>query len=207
MDFEKEYVHRFYSYKAQQFSNSRAKPWPFTAQFIKEQIKSTDLVLDAGCGNGRQFLHPNTIGLDYSANLLRKASNKPNIGLVQGDIHTLPFKNDVFDVILSIAVVHHLCSHERRANCLFEMKRVLKNKGKCLLYVWHKEASRKTKFSAIDGSQNEYFVSWRGEEDILRYYFLFDEESLENLVNEAGFKILEMNREQESIYAVLENEK
>lgn len=207
MDFEKEHVHRFYSHKAQQFSDSRVKPWPFAMQFIRDQIKPTDLVLDAGCGNGRQFLHPNTVGLDYSANLLQDASIKPNIGLIQGDVCTLPFKDNVFDVILSVAVVHHLSSHERRVGCLLEMKRVLKNKGKCLLYVWHSEASKKAKFSAIDGSQSEYLVSWRGEDDLLRYYFLFDEESLGSLANEAGFKISKINREQESIYAVLENQK
>lgn len=207
MDFEKEYVHKFYSGKAQTFSDSRVKPWPFIPQFINNELKPTDLILDAGCGNGRQFIHPNIIGLDYSENLLKEASKKQNIGLIKADVHELPFKSNVFDAILSIAVIHHLSTYERRLNCLLEMKRVLKNNGKCLLYVWHKDASHKAKFSAIEESKSEFFVSWRGENDLLRYYHLFDEESIEELVKEAGFKILKISREEESIYVVLEANK
>ncbi|KAM0680345.1 hypothetical protein GINT2_001401 [Glugoides intestinalis] len=203
--FEKEYVHKFYNKKSQNFSASRFKPWPFTEKFIKEETTDTDFVLDAGCGNGRQFMHPNIVGVDFSEGLLKEASKKSNMGLVMADIHSLPFQGSVFDIVLSIAVVHHLCTHERRLESLLEIKRVLKEGGRCLLYVWHKEASRKKKFREI--GENEYFVSWKGEEDLLRYYCLFDEEMLRNLIEEAGFEIERIKREQESIYGVIRKPK
>lgn len=199
--FEKEYVHKFYSKKSQNFSVTRFKPWPFTAKFIEEETKDTDFVLDAGCGNGRQFMHPNIVGVDFSEGLLKEASKKPNMGLVMADVHSLPFQDNVFDIVLSIAVVHHLCTHERRLESLLEIKRVLKDGGRCLLYVWHKEASAKNKFREI--KENEYFVSWKGEDDLLRYYCLFDEEMLRSLIEEAGFEIERISREQESIYSVI----
>lgn len=201
-EFETKYVHSFYSHKSQKFSDSRVKAWPFTIKFMKDYVKESDLVLDAGCGNGRQFIHPNTIGLDFSENLLLDAAQKPNIGLVKANVLSLPFKSNTFEFVLSIAVIHHLSTYERRLEALMEIKRVLKDNGICLLYLWHKDASAKSKFSKLQNS--EFLVSWKGEVDLLRYYCLFDETMLEDLVKESGMKVLEINREQESIYAVIQ---
>lgn len=163
--------------------------------------KPESMILDSGCGNGRQFMHQNTIGIDLSENLLLDAAKRQNVGLVRGNVHTLPFRDSVFDVVLSIAVIHHLSTHRRRLDCLLEMKRVMKSDGVCLVYVWHLDATSKAKFSKIEGS--DYFVSWKGEEDILRYYCLFNEETLRSVCTEAGFEVLDMQREQENVYAVL----
>lgn len=201
-DFEKEYVHKFYDQKADVFSKSRTKPWPYTEVFFNKYCKDNTIILDSGCGNGREFFNENVIGLDYSDNLLKEAARKPSVALVRGNVHDLPFKNGIFDTIMSIAVIHHLCTHERRLNCMLEMKRVLKNDGTILVYVWHISASSKKKFNRLNG-ENEFLVSWRGENDLMRYYYLFDENKLKTLCNEAGFIILEMAVEQESIYAVL----
>lgn len=181
--------------------NTRVKPWPFTLEFMKKYSKPNFIILDSGCGNGRQFIHQNTVGVDFSENLLLEAKSKPNLSLVRGDVHNLHFKDCTFNLILSVAVIHHLSTHERRLHCLLEMKRVLKNDGVCLIYVWHKSASSHNKFQPIQG--NEYLVSWKGEVDFMRYYCLFDEQMLEELFLEAGFTILELKREEESIYAVI----
>lgn len=200
-DFEKEHVHKFYCTKFQAFSSSRLHPWPFTVKFMAAYSRPDSLVLDSGCGNGRQFIHQNTIGIDLSENLLLDASKRQKMGLVKGDVHALPFRDSVFDVVLSIAVIHHLSTHRRRLDCLVEMKRVMKENGTCLVYAWHVDASSKAKFSKIKG--NDYLVSWRGEEDILRYYHLFDEGTLRAICTEAGFEVLGIQREQENVYAVL----
>lgn len=202
-DFEQEYVHKFYNVKSDKFSNSRIKPWPFTVEFMKNNSREDFIVLDAGCGNGRQFLHRNTIGVDFSENLLLDAARKPYLGLVKTNVLNMPFKDSMFDIVLSIAVIHHLSTHERRLECLLEIKRVLKSKQLCLLYVWHKEAASKKKFKEIENG--DYFVSWKGENDVLRYYHLFDEEELEKLCKETGFEVLEISKEQESLYIVLRN--
>ena len=213
--FENEFVHTFYSEKSKKFSDSRVKPWPFTVKFMKEYVKENDLILDSGCGNGRQFMHSNTVGVDFSENLLLDALSKLNIGLIKADIHTLPFTSSSFDVVLSIAVIHHLSTPERRRSAMEEMKRVLKPDGICLIYLWHKDASKKAKFCNLQKSdlklikekevmaESEYLVSWRGEMDLLRYYCLFDESMLKSLAEECEMKIIEITREEESIYAIL----
>lgn len=202
-EFESKYVHEFYSQKSKTFSNTRIKPWPLTRRFLEERNNGNNLILDSGCGNGRQFINENIIGLDYSENLLLEARNKENLGLIKGNVHKLPFKDSVFDIVLSVAVIHHLCTHERRLHCLLETNRVLKSGGECLIYAWHKDASKKNKFHKMDGEEQEYLVSWKGEEDKMRYYCLFDEKMLEDLIKEAGFEIKEIGREQESIYAII----
>jgi tRNA (uracil-5-)-methyltransferase TRM9 len=198
-EFEKEYVHKFYSKKSTPFSDSRVKPWPFTIEFMKTYSNDSSLVLDSGCGNGRQFMSQNTIGLDFSENLLREAQKKPNIGLIRGNIHALPFKDETFDIALSIAVIHHLSTEQRRREALLEMKRVMKSGAHGLIYVWHSEASKKAKFQKI--KDNDFFVSWRGECDLMRYYCLFTEQTLRNLCVECGFEVLDVRREEESVYA------
>lgn len=199
--FEQEFVHKFYKDKAKAFSDSRVKPWPYTKVFIEKYANKESLILDAGCGNGRQFIHDNIIGLDFSYNLLKDALSKKNLGLIQGNIHELPLKDKSFDIVLSIAVIHHLCTQERRMNAMVEMKRVLKDDGIALIYLWHKDSSYHSKFKPIQG--DEYLVSWRGEEDAMRYYCLYDELGLKELLTSTGFEILEMNKEEESLYAVI----
>lgn len=200
-NFETEYVHRFYSKKAMPFSDSRVKPWPFTIAFMKKYATPSSLVLDSGCGNGRQFISANTVGIDFSENLLREAAAKQNLGRVRANVLAEPFRDDVFDTVLSIAVVHHLSTHERRVQCLTELRRVLKPGGNGLVYAWHTAAAAKKKFHHI--KDTEYFVSWKGETDAMRYYFLFTEEMLRSLCEEAGFVIVESGVEQESVYTVV----
>lgn len=201
-NFEDSFVHKFYDLKSDKFSKSRVCPWPFTKKFLNEYSNDSSLVLDAGCGNGRSFLHKSSIGLDYSFNLLLDARNKTNLGLVKSNVLEMPFKEDSFDVVLSVAVIHHLSTNERRMKALEEMKRVMKKGGVILLYTWHLDASKKKKFHPAEG-KNDFFVSWKGEEDLLRYYHLYDEEGLTKLCESSGMEIIEIGREQESIYAVL----
>lgn len=51
----------------------------------------------------------------------------------------LPFKDDCFDAILSVAVVHHFATTERRVNALRELARVLRIGGRMLISVWAME--------------------------------------------------------------------
>jgi SAM-dependent methyltransferase len=66
---------------------------------------------------------------------------------------TLPFKNQVFDVVISIAVIHHFSTEKHRLRALkgtslsynnphiyaLEIVRVIKPGGKMLIYVWAME--------------------------------------------------------------------
>ncbi|HMF61124.1 MAG TPA: methyltransferase domain-containing protein, partial [Vicinamibacterales bacterium] len=73
------------------------------------------LVLDVGCGAGR-FLEiasrwgARTIGVDFSFAVEASQANlgdRPNVDVIQADVFHLPFRDDIFDRIFSIGVLHH----------------------------------------------------------------------------------------------------
>ncbi len=73
------------------------------------------LVLDVGCGAGRFADVVNrwggrVVGIDYSFAVeaaQHTLGRQRHVDVVQADVFALPFKDDVFDVIFSIGVLHH----------------------------------------------------------------------------------------------------
>lgn len=53
-DFHNEHVYKVYDKIAEHFSATRYKPWPRVAHFL-QHIKKGSIVLDIGCGNGRNM--------------------------------------------------------------------------------------------------------------------------------------------------------
>jgi len=100
--------------------------------------------LEAGCGSGRNLIvlaqegAKDIIGLDLSESLdvaYKKTRGYPNIHLVQGDILNPPFKN-VFDVVYSVGVLHHLPVPKEGFRSLV---RFLKPNGIMAITVYGKE--------------------------------------------------------------------
>ena len=58
------------------------------------------------------------------------------------DCLLLPYKDNSFDAAISIAVIHHLSTQERRKRAISEILRILKTGGRCLIYVWAKEQTK-----------------------------------------------------------------
>lgn len=52
---------------------------------------------------------------------------------------TLPFKDCSLDAVLSIAVIHHFSTTERRVCALRELARVLRIGGRIIITVWAME--------------------------------------------------------------------
>ena len=71
-------------------------------------------ILEIGCGTGffsskfkKRGIEP--ICLDISMDLLNHAKNKgSNLNFIQADAENLPFKDNTFDAIIVISVLHHL---------------------------------------------------------------------------------------------------
>lgn len=51
----------------------------------------------------------------------------------------LPFRDESFDAALSIAVIHHFATTERRVRALRELARILKIGGRLMISVWAME--------------------------------------------------------------------
>ena len=98
-----------------------------------------DLVLDAGCGNGR-FLEtlPSesiSIGIDASLNLLRIARRKGRGHFhVCGELEHLPFREGTFSTVISCRVLQHLKQQEQAVK---ELCRVTTNKGSVILELYN----------------------------------------------------------------------
>ena len=114
-----------------------------TINFDKLKVKSRDLVLDIGCGEGRHSLglhvdrEINAVGMDLSLKDMRTAksrikdfsiskNNKSSCVFGAGSIHSLPFNDNLFDAVICSEVLEHLDSLE---SAVSEIVRVLKPGG------------------------------------------------------------------------------
>lgn len=82
-------------------------------------------VLDLGCGTGRDlpFLPRDTVGIDPALDPLRRARRRgPAARLVQARAEALPFRDRIFDTVVSGLV---FCSVDDPARGLVEVRRVL----------------------------------------------------------------------------------
>jgi len=61
----------------------------------------------------------------------------------------LPFRDECFDAVLSLAVVHHFATTERRVSALRELARILKIGGRVVITVWALE-QRHRRFESQD---------------------------------------------------------
>jgi SAM-dependent methyltransferase len=48
----------------------------------------------------------------------------------------LPFRDESFDAVLSLAVVHHFATTERRVSAIRELARILRIGGRVIITVW-----------------------------------------------------------------------
>ena len=151
-------------------------------------------LLNLGCAHGPDFL-PFTpgfdlYGVDFSAEMLRlarKYSQKFNfaVNLSLADVSSLPYSDETFDWVISVATYHHIKSEEKKRAALSELRRVLKPGGEVFITVWNHWQPR------FWFKNKEVAVPWRKKDGILyRYYYLFSYAELERLVKQAGFEVL-----------------
>lgn len=200
-----------YSLIADDFSRTRSFAWD-ELKLLVQYITPDDKVLDLGCGNGRllQIFEDQDIeyiGIDNSEKLIKIAKEKyPQKNFQVADALNLPFPDNCFDKIYSVAVLHHIPSIEFRFQFLNEAKRILRPGGLLVLTVWNlwqrktawKLLIKTTILKLLRKSQLDFrdiFYPWKnsGQEIIAqRYFHLFTQKELKKLFKKAGFKIKEI---------------
>lgn len=106
-------------------------------QIMKGRYKTNDIILDAGCGSGRNlhwFLRNNIViyGIDQDANVIDNLRRRhPAVAerWRQSAVEKMPFENDQFNHILSSAVLHFAKDTAHFRQMIAEMVRVLKPSG------------------------------------------------------------------------------
>uniref|UniRef100_A0A8C4RMJ1 tRNA (carboxymethyluridine(34)-5-O)-methyltransferase n=1 Tax=Erpetoichthys calabaricus TaxID=27687 RepID=A0A8C4RMJ1_ERPCA len=145
---EQDFVHKVYEEIAGHFSSTRHSPWPKVVEFLKS-LSSGALVVDIGCGNGK-YLGVNKdlymIGCDRSRNLVEICRERQFQAFVS-DALSIPIRDGICDACISIAVIHHFSTKERRLAAIKELMRILKPGGKALIYVWALEQEYNNKKS------------------------------------------------------------
>uniref|UniRef100_A0A915ID56 Methyltransferase type 11 domain-containing protein n=1 Tax=Romanomermis culicivorax TaxID=13658 RepID=A0A915ID56_ROMCU len=133
---EEKFVHEVYDQIAPHFDKTRIRQWKGVKEFL-DSVSTNSLLLDVGCGNGK-YLNGGKlikIGCDRSFELCKIARDK-NFNVFQADCRFLPFSDHKFDAVISIAVIHHLVTEDRRRMAISEILRVLKPGCVALIYVW-----------------------------------------------------------------------
>uniref|UniRef100_A0A8C5LVK6 Probable tRNA methyltransferase 9B n=1 Tax=Leptobrachium leishanense TaxID=445787 RepID=A0A8C5LVK6_9ANUR len=152
---EKEHVHSVYESTAPYFNEVQSKAWPKVRQFLLEQ-KPGSLIVDIGCGTGK-YLSVNSeiynLGCDYCEPLVEIARNN-KLEVMVCDNLILPFRDTCFDTVISIGVIHHFSTKQRRIRAIKEMARILLPGGQIMLCVWAME-QKSRKFEKQD-----VFVPW-----------------------------------------------
>lgn len=82
------------------------------------------------------------IGCDICPELVGIAGERGHEVIV-ADCLNLPYRSDQFDAAISIAVIHHLSSRQRRVQALRELARVVRGGGRLLVYVWAMEQKKR----------------------------------------------------------------
>ena len=179
LSIEEENVKKIYSIIANDFNRTRSKVWPSVKKFI-ESFKEDSKFLEIGCGNGKNMLiRPNYfIGCDICNEFIQICRLK-SLNVINCCATKLKFVNNQFDATISIAVLHHLSTKERRIQAINEQIRVTKPGGKMLIEVWGKENNNRVK----NGNSDTY-VPWKYNNNTYqRYYHFFTKDELIQLLN------------------------
>lgn len=137
-------VKKAYNAIADQFSQTRQRPWGEFEGFLK-YVKKGDHALDVGCGNGRLygFLKEKVgaihyTGVDQSSGLLDLAKKQNSEAqFLEQDMEHLEVKKNHFDVIFSIASFHHLPTKKSRQVALKKIHGALKKEGVLIMTNWN----------------------------------------------------------------------
>lgn len=188
---EQVHVHDVYDRIAEHFSQTRYKQWPIIENFL-HQLPPNSLVADIGCGNGKnmnisQPRNLRFVGVDYCAALARLcATSRPKAEALIGDNLCLPFREKCFDYALSIAVIHHFSTEQRRQKAIQELIRCVRCGGKVLIFVWAMEQSSTSKRTFYS---QDSMVPWKDSQTqttYQRFYHLFRRGELERLCQKAA---------------------
>ena len=114
----------------------------------------------------------------------------------------LPFPDNHFDIIFSIAVFHHFPSKEYALQVAKELNRVLKPRGKIVITVWNlwQERFLRSGLKNEKGWKEMYIPFKSGDKEFKRYHHPFRMSELKELFEQAGFNTLETKEGRNLLY-------
>jgi len=208
----------FYLKTQEYFNRTRQFYWEGWEKLLPYLQGRSLKVLDVGCGNGRfgKFLKERLmkakieyVGMDNNEYLLKQAKlNIPDRKLIKQDVlKKWKLGKKKFDVIVIIALLHHIPGFENRVKLLKRAKKYLKKDGLIILALWRFSKSRRLrekiipwqKFKKIINQDinlkqlesGDYILDWKKGPTAYRYNHVVDKQELKKLLKQTGLKVIE----------------
>jgi len=173
----------------------------------KEKVRR---ILDLGCGNGRNLIFLakkkfEVYGIDFSKVALKFLKEKLKKERLKAKLKfadifkKLPYKENFFDAIISIRVIHHQ-KFEKIKKLMKEIERVLKPGGFFFGTVLTREKIPKERLPQLKFIDKRTYLILEGPEKGL-YHFHFNKEILKNLLK--NFKVFRIWKDAENYLAFL----
>ena len=187
-----------YNIIAKDFDRTRFKMWNCMTSFYNNN--DVGFILDVGCGNGKNVIPGNDIWYemcDLSDEFVKMTSHRfPHSGVVQLNALNLHYRSNIFDSVISVAVLHHLDSFDKRVTMLQEMLRVCKKDGLIFFTVWANTTSC------------DRLIPWtnaKTKQVTNRFYHLFDESEVISLLHRCNVTQYAISFEYNNYVCVLKN--
>lgn len=191
------------------FASTRKKGiWPDNLEALDAMdLKEGESILDVGSGSGRLFPYFKEKGLKYtgidlSDELVEHAKTEYGDKYFStGDATKLTFKDNIFDHVVTVAVIYHIPSKALRQKAIDEIYRVTKSGGTVYISVWYfwnkwpdvkliiKEAI-KIVFRKSDLDFGDFYRPWKsadGKKMTDRYCHAWTPWGLKRAIKKAGF--------------------
>lgn len=177
----------------------------FTAAYLQKRVgidaydikRRISNILDAGCGIGRHVVFfaeqgYNIYGTDISREAIEIANawlakRKLTANLYICDVQKMPFRNNLFDVVVSHGVLDHI-PYDAAKKAISEIKRVLAPEGYLFISLRSTEDSE---FGRGEKAGHNTFTLAEGyEKGIIQHYF--DLTEIKDLLASETFKVFDI---------------
>lgn len=209
---------KFYSQFSADFSDSRSGE-RFNIEPFQKYLTNGIQLLDVGCGNGRLAAaleragcSLDYMGIDGSPELVGLAQKKQGelkqvhtqFRIV--DLTTPQWSNSLrdaapFDLILALAVLHHIPGFEMRANVLRQIRALLKSDSPFVMSNWQFTNSERlykkiVPWQKIDTGDwrvetGDYMLDWKRGGTGYRYVHLVNKAEVRELAKVSGFQVID----------------
>lgn len=154
----------------------------FLVDFSEEMIKFAKQELkEINSNRGDLIVSPRHSGVGEEDGGGSQISENIKADFKVANLTKIPYKKNFFDSAICISSLHCIKGEKNRIKVIQELYRVLKPKAQALLAVWDKNSRR------FKNAKKEKLVAWRNKGK--RYYYLYEEKELKNLLEKNNFKI------------------
>ena len=201
-----------YSNIITEFDKSRGYVWPCVKNFMNSIPEKHNLsIFESGCGNGRNLIYAKNCGfnsvsgIDICPEFVKICQDK-NLNVSVNNI--LEPLDQKYNIILSVAVIHHLDSEDKRVKSIYNLINGLKPNGILFLTFWsYEQGDSIVKKNLSLGDNMVPWHSKRTKKNLEnRYYYIYNRENLIKTLNKLDIVYELLWEEQNWIVIIKKNE-